>query len=160
MGKRKQFDNKLYDKYDKLARIAFTKWVDKRKGILGDIMEVVDHPYGQYGVDLAVRWSDGTIILFDVEVRPIWKRGEFPFDTIHLPERKKKFTKYNYPVFFIAFRQDYEAFVIINGDSLGELVHVPNKFVGEGEYFFDVDINKCTQVFFGDEQRIIHAGDL
>lgn len=150
MGKRKQFSNKLYEKYDKLARIAFTDWVNSRKGVSDITMEVIDHPYGRYGVDLAVKWSDGTVILFDVEVRPVWKVGKFPWATIHLPERKKKFTKYNYPVFFIAFRQDYKAFVIISGESLGWLVHVPNKFVGEGEYFFDVDINKCTQVIIGD----------
>jgi hypothetical protein len=150
MGKRPQFSNKLYEKYDKLARIAFTKWIKAKESFVQGTVEVIDHPYGQYGVDLALQWSDGAKILIDVEVRPRWRAGRFPFDTIHLPERKKKFTKYNYPVFFIAFRQDYDAFVIIGGDDLGELVHVPNRFVGDGEYFFDVDLNNCTQVFIGD----------
>jgi len=147
MGKRKQFSNKLYEKYDKLAKIAFKTFLKHRAETTGVIMVVIEDPYGQYGVDLSVQFPDGSVVLFDVEVRPVWKEGKFPWSTIHLPERKEKFRKYGHPVFFVAFRQDYEAFIIINGNDLGELVHVPNKFIGDGEYFFDVDIDKCTQVF-------------
>jgi hypothetical protein len=142
MGRRKRFSNKLYEKYDQLAKIAFKEWVQSKADV-----DVTYDPYGKYGIDIAVKYPSGTVILFDVEVRPRWTDGEFPYETIHLPERKKKFTNYPHHVFFIAFRQDYKAFVVIDGMDLENKVVVPNRFVGSGESFFDVDINNCKQVF-------------
>lgn len=148
--KRKQFSNKLYDEYDVLARQHFKRYLEEHG------VEYVDHPFGKYGIDIAGRFPDGGVALFDVEVRPIWRENDskFPFDTIHLPERKGKYLRYNYkgapiPTYFIAFRRDYKAFVVIDADDVDEdiLIPVKNRYVSDGELFFDIDTNKCKTVY-------------
>ena len=142
---RKKFDQKLYDKYDKEARLHFVKFL---KHQIDGIRHVHD-PYGTYGVDMLVIFPNGNQVLFDLEVRPVWKayQEKFPFETIHLPSRKHKFTSYELPVYFIAFREDYKAFVVIDGNDLNAVIEVPNIYVEKGESFFDVDTNKCRIVY-------------
>lgn len=140
---RKKFDRALYNEYDINARRHFKNYIEHKN--LGIVWK--DDPFGSYGIDLACRFPNGDIILIDLEVRPLWKTGEFPFSTIHLPERKRKYFTYGYPTFFVAFRDDYKAFIVIDKDDIDtdNVISLTNKY-SKDEKFFDIDIERCRFV--------------
>ena len=126
----------LYREYDACAKQKFKEYLET-KGYTAE-----EHPFRQYDVDLGA-WNKEKTLLFDVEVRPGWESGSFPFQTIHLPCRKEKFLNHLFPVFFIAFRKDLKRFVSIPDTALNRKIIVKNKYVPEGEEFFDVPIQEC-----------------
>jgi hypothetical protein len=139
---KKKFSPKLHEKYDQVAKDRLVeimmRWEKYRA-------HKVD-PYGQYDVDIMFLTTDGKILLIDVEVRPGWKTGEFPFSSIHLPYRKKKFAELSSPtkdVYFCAFRADLNAMVMFQVDEDTDTCIMSNRLV-KNEKFFDVPIEKTT----------------
>jgi len=136
---KKVFDPFLYQQYDAKAKQKLKEYLENRG------YQVVECPFGQYDVDLGA-WNKEKTVLFDVEVRPLWESGSFPFPTIHLPCRKEKFTNHLFPVFFVAFRRDLKRFVSIPDINLSKKIVVKNKYVANGERFFDVPIEQCREI--------------
>ena len=94
MSVRKPFDKKLYEKYDRLAKVACKEHL-KKKGFVA-----VDH-HNKYAQDLiaskadewGVNYSDPFCV--ECEVKVVWSGPNFPYNTVQLPQRKKKFFKEN-----------------------------------------------------------------
>lgn len=126
----KKFDAGLYAKNDTLAReAAKTYW--KKQGV-----EAKDNP-DKYGADLIL--STGKLL--EVEIKHTWK-DEFKFDSLQIPARKEKFAKLN--CMFMIFNSDRSKAFIVDGKDVldSPKKEVYNKYVSQGEMFFQVPLGK------------------
>ena len=132
-GVRKAFNKGLYAQYDALAREATTDFL-KAKGF-----ECVPNP-DDYAQDLVVS-KDGRNWLAECEVKTLWKHGDFPFDSVQLPERKKKF--FNSLTAFFIWNIDLSKAALFWSKDVQTLtpVEVPNKYIAGGEYFYQIPLD-------------------
>ena len=88
----------------------------------------------RYGIDIVVP-------RYEVERREIWI-DEFPFKTVHIPARKEKFLKHS--IVYVVVNKDFDKLMFCRSEVIRQydLIEVPNKSVPEGEYFYDVPIEK------------------
>jgi hypothetical protein len=102
----------------------------------------------RYGVDIIV-YGKGYkhIANIEVEIKYNWKSGEdtFPYDTIQLPERKRKFRDIPKSTEFWVLRPDLGAVVIIPDTAVREeyLTEVPNSKIASGELFYKIPLSDC-----------------
>lgn len=129
----KPFNKELFEKYDEVARKATKEFLSK-KG-----WEAEDHP-DIYAHDLLAT-KDGFILLVECEVKALWKSGGFPFPSVQLPARKRKFFHPN-AVFFI-WREDLGDAVYFWARDIDNLetVVVPNKYMASDEHFYQVPVD-------------------
>jgi len=138
-GKYKSFDRKLYSTNDNAKELAIEYF--KRIG-----MSAIVNP-NDYGVDLIV----DNQFYCEVEVKHNWKDVFFPFPTLQIPERKKKFAKLDKPVVFMVMSSNRKkALVAKDNDVLNSpLKTVSNKYVKKGEKFFQVDVSFLREIQIG-----------
>ena len=136
-SKHHPFNKDCFDAVDAESRRASKRYIAS-KGY-----KVEDH-LDQFAVDLVVTTPDGGTIYVECERRNIWSNGKFPYDTIHIPYRKKKFLELDFPCVYHAWDSNYEYAVSIHSDVIKQspIVEVPNRAIAAGEYFYDVPINK------------------
>jgi hypothetical protein len=132
----KRFDPELHELYDRKAKGTLIDYLTS-KGV-----QVIEEPFGRYGVDLKAVDTEGNVIYFDVEVRPIWSGGEFPFPSVHLPHRKKKFLNLDHPTYFVSFRKDCKAGMVFTVSNGTGVENVPNCYM-QGENFYSVPLSEC-----------------
>jgi len=144
--RRKQFDQKLFDENDVVAREILKKYLTK-----GD-NTCIDNP-NKYGPDLIFNGK----IFMEVEIKhdKRWKQGkDFPFETVQLPFRKNDGEKgggweSNKILFWILHPSGTEALVFSKGKlEKASLKEVSNKYSKSGEYFYQVPIDQCKKVDF------------
>ena len=131
---RKRFDRSLYKKYDELAKDATRLYHDT----IGN--PVQDHP-DRYKQDLICDTH-----LVECEVKLVWEGDDFPYDTVQLPERKKKF--FNTSTQFFIWNSTLTRAATFWSDDIKDLepVEVPNKYVYKGEYFYQIPLDMVTFV--------------
>ena len=80
---------------------------------------------------------------FEVEIKRVWSGPEFKYDTLQIPERKKKVIGRDMPCVFAVFNNEQTHGFLCPGDILAvsPLVEVSNKYVRSGEMFFQVPIS-------------------
>lgn len=102
----------------------------------------------KYGVDILVygRGYKHTTNI-EVEIKYNWKsdQTDFPYDTVQLPERKRKFRDLPKSTEFWILRPDLKAVVIIPDTSVREeyLTEVPNYKIQSGEMFYKIPLSEC-----------------
>jgi hypothetical protein len=137
----KRFDQNLYEQYDQFGRNRVVMYYAKQ-GI-----ELKDNP-DKYGVDL-IAYDDGEKIGYvEVEVRASWKSDQFPFDSLHVPERKKKLLTNDLHTVLVsvncygtrAFICDYRIVLA------SPLLESPNMYISKGERFYKVDFRQINLV--------------
>lgn len=143
-GKYKTFSNSLYNENDSPARAAVIEYISS-SGLM-----VKDNP-DKYGPDLIVHKGLGKKSHYvEVEVKKVWAGGQdtFPWTTVQIPARKKKFLDVGLPIEFFILRADLRMAIVIPDFVLGAspLVEVKNKYIPNGEMFFQVDISQCDLV--------------
>ena len=123
----KEFNKESHAANDKPAKDLVINFL-KSKGL--DAMENPD----KYGIDIVVP-------RYEVERREIWI-DEFPFKTVHIPARKEKFLKHS--IIYAVVNRDFDKIMFCTSEVIRKynLIEVPNKSVPEGEYFYDVPIEK------------------
>ena len=123
----KEFNKESHAANDKPAKDLVINFL-KSKGL--DAMENPD----KYGIDIVVP-------RYEVERREIWI-DEFPFKTVHIPARKEKFLKHS--IVYAVVNKDFDKIMFCRSEVIRQynLIEVPNKSVPEGEYFYDVPIEK------------------
>ena len=93
-----------------------------------------------YGVDILLKKGIGS---YEVERRSIWVE-DWPFATVHIPERKTKFLipEMTYAV----VNKDCDKVMLCSSETIlkYEQLEVPNKAVATGEYFYDVPLKEWT----------------
>ena len=128
----KYFDRDQFARHDAYAKeVARQFWIN-----LGyDYIENRD----EYGVDLLVE-DKGRKFGSEVEVKTRWHGPEFDFPNLHIPFRKKKFTKEKVIVSVLNNARSHAAVVGRNDVVTSPVVTVPNKFVPAGDLFYDVNV--------------------
>ena len=141
---RKEFSKQLYKKYDDLARAATKEHLKKERGY-----NTVDH-HDKYAQDLIASKPDewgvhlSEPFCVECEVKAVWSGAKFPYDTVQLPERKKKF--FNKLTLFYIWNKELTHAVTFWSEKVKHLttVEVKNKYVKEGERFFQIPLSLTT----------------
>jgi len=134
----KEFNKESHAVNDKPAKDLVINFL-KSKGL--DAMENPD----KYGIDIVVP-------RYEVERREIWI-DEFPFKTVHIPARKEKFLKHS--IVYVVVNKDFDKIMFCRSEVIRQynLIEVPNKSVPEGEYFYDVPIDKWRIYNIGEDNE-------
>ena len=134
----KEFNKESHAANDKPAKDLVINFL-KSKGL--DAMENPD----KYGIDIVVP-------RYEVERREIWI-DEFPFKTVHIPARKEKFLKHS--IVYVVVNKDFDKLMFCKSEVIRQynMIEVPNKSVPEGEYFYDVPIEKWRIYNIGEDNE-------
>ena len=134
--KYKQFSKENHAANDKPAIDIVINFL-KSKGV-----DATENP-DKYGIDIIVP-------RYEVERREIWI-NDFPFKTVHIPARKKKFL--NYSIVYAIVNRDFNRIMFCTSEVIKQsnLIEVPNKSVPEGEYFYDVPVEEWYVYDIGDK---------
>lgn len=143
----KRFDPELYIANDALAKENVLKILDKRKYT----MQV--NPKKR-GVDLHIFHKGKHVLNIETEIKRVWKKKNFEYETVQIPERKNKFANLKIPTLFVMFNADQSSYLVIKDKDLikSPLVEVPNKYMFKGEYFYQVPLKKVN---FNDINNVI-----
>ena len=133
MTARKPFDRRLYEQNDGKAKKAVLSFLRLHAD------EAQENP-DEYGVDILFCFG-GQDWQAEVEIKHGWDGGDFPFDTIHLPQRKLRYIPRERVLYFI-LSSDLRRALIIPGEAAhrSELVSVPNKYVESDELFCNIPV--------------------
>jgi hypothetical protein len=107
----KKFDQALHDMYDPPARAAVSAWLKMKWGF-----DTKDNP-DIYGTDLILGKNGKRVGYAEVEVRQ-WNPS-CPFDTIHVPMRKKHMLEVPNTLFFALTQDMTHAYWIVGNQVLG-----------------------------------------
>jgi hypothetical protein len=142
INKTKRFNKKLWKENDKKGKEFATSILKK---IYGNNIKIVEGI--EYGVDLKLFENDILIKTAEVEVRHNWGNdSKFPFNTVNIPYRKKKFFTNNICEYISINRLFTRCLLIKEKDiSSSPIEENKNKYVKSGEKFFKVDISKCKE---------------
>jgi len=136
---RKKFNKLLYEQNDKKGKEFVTKLLNKAYPDL-TIIEG-----SKFGVDLQILDNNNEIVYTaEVEIRNNWDTdGEFPFSTVNIPERKRKF--FNGRCTYYSINKNCTRCLMIEDKDIlnSPLVNNPNKYVSSDEMFFQVPKEKC-----------------
>jgi len=138
MTARKGFDRALFEKYDKAAKEATIAFLGS------GAREYTENRYAQ---DIIYQGYERELFA-ECEVKRVWKGWDFPYDSVQLPERKKKF--FDKPTLFFIWNEDCTRAATFWSHMIEDLepVEVPNRYIRKGEYFFQVPLER---VIFTDE---------
>lgn len=139
-GKKKRFSKQLFSDNDSPAREAGIRY--------WEAMGYMATPnYDQYGPDLLVI-TESERFYSEVEIKRVWSGETFQYDTLQIPERKRKFAGLDFPCTFMVFNNEQTYAFLCEGSTLiaSPLVEVPNRYVHEGEYFFQVPVSELKLV--------------
>lgn len=134
----KRFDPQLWAENDEKARTAV-------KNLFKDSEYRILDNKAKRGVDLLGYKNNELAFHVETEIKQAWKDKEFPYKTVQIPERKRKYavlgTK---PTYFVMFNKDQTSYLVIRDADLlaSPVVEVPNRYVYQGEKFFQVPIEK------------------
>jgi hypothetical protein len=136
----KPFSPSLFKENDTLARAAGKRYW-RSQGYIAE-----DNP-DRYGPDLIV---DTGLQKFysEVEIKRVWSGKEFQYETLQIPERKRKFIGLDMPCAFIVFNneQTYGYLCTDSQLAVSPVVEVSNKYMRSGENFFKIPVNTLTLV--------------
>ena len=139
---RKPFSQDMHTEYDGVGKSRVAEHFKIAYGI-----ELVEHE-DKYAVDL-VAYKDGKKLGYvEVEVRDSWSKDEFPFDSLHIPERKEKLLNNDMRTYLVSVNKlgtrafICDASVILNSPRMEK----NNKHVQQGELFFLVDPSRIRLV--------------
>ena len=129
----KKFDQSLHDENDGPAKDAVMAYIkrawqlDPREG-------------GTYDVDINVYEHGALIAHVEVEKRSHWV-GDFPFATVNIPIRKRKFFLLDLPTLLFSVKADLTQALYTKGDIIldSQVINNPNKYMDK-EQFFSVPI--------------------
>jgi len=141
----KKFNKNLYNQYDHVGKKFVAKILRKKHG--DDLKIVGDNGFG---VDLEFYKDGKKIGTAEVEVRNNWRDNNmFPFDTVNIPYRKKKFFIDGACLYFSINKNLTRCLIIPEKVILESPVQEnPNKYVLKGEKFFKVPVEKCENFIY------------
>ena len=134
----KPFSQKLYDDNDD-AKMLFITWLWNSEGI-----EAWVNP-DQYGIDVQTAYME-----YEVEVKHNWRGPRFPYETVHIPVRKKKFLKET--MSFAMFNHQRSHVMLIPGTVVLQAPEVVKSTIYTAdEKFFEILVKDC-KIFVLEEQ--------
>jgi hypothetical protein len=138
--KSKPFEQSLHDENDLPARGVVKQFYAR----MGYALE--DNP-DKYGVDLVT--SDYKLSV-EVERRPVWESGEFPFVMVNFLQRKTKFfvnSPYVLSDYAIVSKDLKRVGIITQLEIIDTILtskatEKPNRYVNDSEFFYELHRNK------------------
>lgn len=132
----KQFDKGLYALFDKKARETVKKVLKDQN------LTITDNP-DQYGPDLIVYDKDKMIGYIECEIKRVWDKPYFPYESVQFPERKRKFLAYK-DITFYMFNLGCTKGLRVKGEDVlkSPTKEVSNVYIERGERFFQVPLDK------------------
>jgi hypothetical protein len=91
---------------------------------------------GKYDCDLDVYEKGALIAHVEVEKRSHWT-GDFPFATVNVPTRKRKFFLLDLPTLLFSVKADFTQALYTRGDIIldSPIVDNPNRYLKEEKFF-------------------------
>lgn len=134
--KSKPFEQSLHDENDLPAREVVKQFYAR----LGFVLE--DNP-DRYGVDLV---TGDYKLSVEVERRPVWESGDFPFVMVNFLQRKTKFfvnTPYVLSDYAIVSKDLKRVGIIdqvkiIDAILTSKATEKPNRYVNDSEFFYEI----------------------
>lgn len=132
----KKFSTYHHTKYDKPAKTAITKWLQKQG------WECKENP-DRLGIDLIATSPNGHTWQIEVEVKNKWQTGTFKYDTLHIAGRKEKFITKN--TIHITINELFTHFVLVPTHTLQNSTRITkNTIYTQNEKFIEIQIKDCT----------------
>lgn len=141
MGMRKKFSHSLYKENDHIAKLAGFYHLANH-----DAKWLSINP-NDYKCDIVYKTdtidADSPIMLLETEIKHTWPGGIFPYSTVNILERKEKYFLEGADILLLA--KNLKDYLIIDAETVlsSDLVEVPNKYVAEMEWFYQVPILKA-----------------
>jgi len=129
----KKFDPQLHAENDGPAKDAVSAFIKRA-------WNLEPREAGKYDCDLNVYERGALIAHVEVEKRSHWT-GDFPFATVNVPTRKRKFFLLDLPTLLFSVKEDLTQALYIRGDIIldSPIVDNPNRYLKE-EKFYSVPI--------------------
>lgn len=99
----------------------------------------------EHGIDIIAVDPFQNEVLIEVEVKNNWDNDKFPFDTIHLPERKRKFIKRN-SVFCILNKFRDKALFISSADFVYGRKIIKDSTYQKSDDYVEIPETRCRYV--------------
>lgn len=127
----KEFSHSLHAENDPCTRGAVRKLFSS----LGWMVTENSYPYGH---DLTISEY------LEVERRPSWEEGPFPFTTVNIPYRKAKY--FGVKGKYVVVNKTGTRFLVTDFETVKDsaVEDSPNKYVLSGEKFFKVPVSKFS----------------
>jgi hypothetical protein len=149
MSDRKKYDSNLHEK------VGYAESDKIQKIFHRTNLEVVQHPYGEYDIDIGLKLDGEIVALIEVENRlDSWVKGDFPHLSISLLERKFRYIKSRNDccLFYLGFRKDMEDCYAFSSWSLlkyGQKAKINHRSSGigsdlENEYRYRIPIEHAV----------------
>ena len=145
---KKIFSQELHHQYDSYGKRAVKKYFMSRYGIY--LLENED----QYAVDM-IAYKDGKKLGYvEVEVRESWNTDSFPFDSLHIPERKGKLLCNDLKTVLVSVNKNASRAFICKANVIlnSPIKERRNKYVESGERFYLVYPTRIELVNLKEEQ--------
>jgi hypothetical protein len=98
----------------------------------------------QYGVDV-MACKDGDVFEIEVEVKHNWKGKDFPYNSVHFSERKRKFIKESAFNIFWMLNDDWSWALLIDGLQMSEApTIVKDTIYTTAECFIAIPVAQAT----------------
>lgn len=133
---RKQFSRVLFDENDAIGKHVGIHYASQ----LEDEIIIRVEPT-KYGVDLVATGKKHHYI--ECEVKYNWKGGPFPYETIQVLGRKEKYFKQGAGLILVSANMQDFLYLSAKQILAAPKVKVRNKYVYEGEEFFQVPAKKA-----------------
>jgi len=139
---KKSFSQDLHDQYDSYGKRAVKKYFMSRYGIY--LLENED----RYAVDMIAYRAGKRLGYVEIEVRESWGTDSFPFDSLHIPERKGKLLCNDLKTVLVSVNKNGSRAFICKADVIlnSPIKERRNKYVESGERFYLVDPSKIELV--------------
>lgn len=138
----KKFSKKLHEENDREAR-------ELAKEFFASIGYFLKDNPDEYGPDLVCTsylFETKDLGYVECEIKYNWQSGVFPFETLQIPARKSKFLDKQI-VFFVINAERSKAAVVLGKDVASSPTQVvSNKYVKDGEEFFQIPVDKVIFV--------------
>lgn len=140
LGPYKRFSVELHEENDGPAKDAVSRFIFGQWGL--DVDEG-----STYGVDLLCYRDYVLVGYVEVERRHNWVL-DFPFETVHVPERKAKFLSLDRPMVLFSVRSDLAQAMWCHGHEISSspIEAKDNRYL-KGERFYCVPVEKWTLVW-------------
>lgn len=139
----KPFSPELYNLHDRRGKNRVATYLRK-----WNRYEVIEGE--KYDVDLICYIRGNLVAYVEVEERN-WG-GRCPWDSIHVPYRKSKFTKPDAPTYLFAIDSNGEWGYYCEMTTIlaSPLIEVPNRYLYSREKFYDVPIDCFNEIKLGE----------
>ena len=125
----KKFDPQLHAENDGPAKDAVMAFIKRA-------WNLEPREAGKYDCDLDVYEKGALIAHVEVEKRSHWT-GDFPFATVNVPTRKRKFFLLDLPTLLFSVKADLTQALYTRGDIIldSPIVDNPNRYLKEEKFF-------------------------